>query len=463
MFNKFFSTTLMKIFPRIFSLTLALLLLSCFTASCAADPVGHGQGEMKAAGKVTDESRKMVDIVDAREIDKNKEIVDSEKNVDVKENSLPEKEHDSEQNKEAKRAKVPESKKLSLVCTSFPPFDLARSVAGDQAELTMLLKPGAESHTYEPTPQDIKKIAEADLFITVGGENDAWVDHLLDSLGDKKPEIFKLVEAVDTVEEELVEGMEDEEEHEHEHAHEHESSHKIDKDEAKHEANEDDEHEIDEHEAACAVDKDAATHNFDKQEMSHAIDRHDAERASDKHEAEHEIDEHVWTAPQNFSLMAEKLASRLAEMDPEHAERFAENARTTAQQFDKLDKEIRQIVDHAKRKTLIFADRFPLRYFADAYGLDYFAAFSGCSVNTEASPKTVAFLIDKVKEEKIPVVFTIEFSSGKIARAVCEATGAKHRTFHSCHNISADELARGETTLNLMEKNLEVLKEALND
>lgn len=436
MFNKFFSTTLMKIFPRIFSLTLALLLLSCFTTSCAADPVGHGQGEMKAAGKLTDESKKMLDNVDPNE-------------------------HDSEQNKEAKRAKVPESKKLSLVCTSFPPFDLARSVAGDQAELTMLLKPGAESHTYEPTPQDIKKIAEADLFITVGGENDAWVDHLLDSLGDKKPEIFKLVEAVETVEEELVEGMEDEEEHEH--AHEHESSHKIDKDKAKHEANEDDEHEIDEHEAACAVDKDAATHDFDKQEMSHAIDRHDAVRASDRHEAEHEIDEHVWTAPQNFSLMAEKLASRLAEMDPEHAEGFAENARTTAQQFDKLDKEIRQIVDHAKRKTLIFADRFPLRYFADAYGLDYFAAFSGCSVNTEASPKTVAFLIDKVKEEKIPVVFTIEFSSGKIARAVCEATGAKHRTFHSCHNISADELARGETTLSLMEKNLEVLKEALND
>lgn len=350
MFNKFFSTTLMKIFPRIFSLTLVLLLLSCMTASCAA-------------GSVT---------------------------------------------------KVPESKKLSLVCTSFPPFDLARSVAGDQAELTVLLKPGAESHTYEPTPQDIKKIAEADLFITVGGENDAWVDHLLDSLGDKKPEIFKLVEAVDTVEEELVEGMEAEDEHEHEH----ESSHKIDKDKAKHEANEDD---------------------------------------------EHEIDEHVWTAPQNFSLMAEKLASRLAEMDPEHAEGFAENARATAQQFDKLDKEIRQIVDHAKRKTLIFADRFPLRYFADAYGLDYFAAFSGCSVNTEASPKTVAFLIDKVKEEKIPVVFSIEFSSGQMADAVCEATGAKHRTFHSCHNISADELARGETTLSLMEKNLEVLKEALND
>ena len=389
MFNKFFSTTLMKIFPRIFFLTLALLLLSCFTASCAADPVGHGQGEMKAAGKLTDESKKMVDNVDPNE-------------------------HDSEQNKEAKRAKVPESKKLSLVCTSFPPFDLARSVAGDQAELTMLLKPGAESHTYEPTPQDIKKIAEADLFITVGGENDAWVEHLLDSLGDKKPEIFKLVEAVDTVEEKLVEGMEAEDEHEHEH----ESSHKIDKDEAKHEANEDD---------------------------------------------EHEIDEHVWTAPKNFSLMAEKLASRLAEMDPEHAERFAENARTTAQQFGKLDKEIRQIVDHAKRKTLIFADRFPLRYFADAYGLDYFAAFSGCSVNTEASPKTVAFLIDKVKEEKIPVVFSIEFSSGQMADAVCEATGAKHRTFHSCHNISADELARGETTLSLMEKNLEFLKEALND
>lgn len=434
MFNKFFSTTLMKIFPRIFSLTLALLLLSCFTASCAADPVGHGQGEMKAAGKLTDESKKMVDNDDPNE-------------------------HDSEQNKEAKRAKVPESKKLSLVCTSFPPFDLARSVAGDQAELTMLLKPGAESHTYEPTPQDIKKIAEADLFITVGGENDAWVDHLLDSLGDKKPEIFKLVEAVDTVEEELVEGMEAEDEHEHEH----ESSHKIDKDKAKHEANEDDEHEIDEHEAACAVDKDAATHDFDKQEMSHAIDRHDAVRASDRHEAEHEIDEHVWTAPKNFSLMAEKLASSLAEMDQEHAERFAENARTTAQQFDKLDKEIRQIVDHAKRKTLIFADRFPLRYFADAYGLDYFAAFSGCSVNTEASPKTVAFLIDKVKEEKNPVVFSIEFSSGQMADAVCEATGAKHRTFHSCHNISADELTRGETTLSLMEKNLEVLKEALND
>ena len=202
MFNKFFSTTLMKIFPRIFSLTLVLLLLSCMTASCAAGSV----------------------------------------------------------------AKVPESKKLSLVCTSFPPFDLARSVAGDQAELTMLLKPGAESHTYEPTPQDIKKIAEADLFITVGGENDAWVDHLLESLGDKKPEIFKLVEAVDTVEEEQVEGMETEEEHAHD------SSQEIDKEEVGHET--------------------------DKREAEPAIDKGETANEHD----EHEIDEHVWTAPKNFSL-----------------------------------------------------------------------------------------------------------------------------------------------------------------
>ena len=181
-----------------------------------------------------------------------------------------------------------------------------------------------------------------------------------------------------------------------------------------------------------------------------------------EHEHEEEPDEHVWTSPANAILIAEKIATLLKEKDPANAASYEENSVAYVKQLNALDESFRNVVSSGTRKTVLFGDRFPFRYFADAYGLTYYAAFSGCSTETEASAATVAFLVNKIKEEKLPVVFTIEFSNGKIADSVCDATGAKKLTLHSCHNVSADELANGATYLSIMQKNVETLREALN-
>lgn len=297
------------------------------------------------------------------------------------------------------KSKITESEnKLNIVTTIFPQYDFARQVAGKHAEVNMLLKPGAESHSFEPTPQDIKKIQNADIFIYTGGENDTWVEDILSSMGDKKPETIKLLDCVPTVTEEIVDGME----HEHD------------------------------------------------------------EKGEDKHDHEEEIDEHVWTSPKNAILIVEKIEKVLSDKDKKNSKEYLDNSVAYINKLKTLDNKFKEIAKSGKRKTILFGDRFPFRYFADDYGLKYFAAFSGCSTESEASAATVAFLTNKVKEEQIPVVFTIEFSNGKIADSICDATGAKKLTLHSCHNVSADEFASGVSYLSIMEQNLEPLKEALN-
>lgn len=297
------------------------------------------------------------------------------------------------------KSKIAESEnKLNIVTTIFPQYDFARQVAGKHAEVSMLLKPGAESHSFEPTPQDIKKIQNADIFIYTGGENDTWVEDILSSMGDKKPETIKLLDCVPTVAEEIVDGME----HEHD------------------------------------------------------------EKGEDKHDHEEEIDEHVWTSPKNAILIVEKIEKVLSDKDKENSKEYLDNSVAYINKLKTLDNKFKEIAKSGKRKTILFGDRFPFRYFADDYGLKYFAAFSGCSTESEASAATVAFLTNKVKKEQIPVVFTIEFSNGKIADSICDATGAKKLTLHSCHNVSADEFASGVSYLSIMEQNLEPLKEALN-
>lgn len=294
------------------------------------------------------------------------------------------------------------SAKPVIVATIYPQYDFARAVAGDDAEVSMLMKPGAEVHSYEPTPKDIKKMQKADLFIYTGGENDVWIEKMLSNNG-KMPRTLKLLDLVDTVEEELVEGMtEEEEEHEHEHGH-----------------DEDEEEEV-------------------------------------------EIDEHVWTSPLNAIKITQAICDELCAIDGAHAAAYKKNASAYIAQLQNLHEQFASIVKNTKRKVFVFGDRFPLRYFADAYGLSYYAAFPGCATDVEASAATIKFLINKVKQEKIPVVFTIEFSNGKIADTICEATGAKKMEFHCCHNVSADDLKKGETYVSIMTRNVSALKAALN-
>ncbi|MDR0410647.1 MAG: zinc ABC transporter substrate-binding protein, partial [Treponema sp.] len=179
------------------------------------------------------------------------------------------------------------------------------------------------------------------------------------------------------------------------------------------------------------------------------------------HGEEAAYDEHVWTSPKNAQRIVRVIADALCEADAEDAAFFRQNAQTYIARLAELDKEFQSVVNAAKRKTIVFGDRFPFRYFADAYGLTYFAAFPGCSTETEPSAATVAFLIDKIKAEKIPVVFHIELSNERMADAIVEETGAKKQLLHAAHNISKRDFDNGVTFLEIQKANVPRLKEAL--
>ena len=180
--------------------------------------------------------------------------------------------------------------------------------------------------------------------------------------------------------------------------------------------------------------------------------------------AEHEeADEHVWTSPVKAAQITEAIAQKMAQIDPANADYYLANAGDYEAQILDLDEQFRQIAEHAERSTLVFGDRFPIRYFAEEYGLDYYAAFPGCSSESEPSASTLAFLIDKVRKEQIPVVFSIEFSNGNIARAICESTDAVQRTFYSCHNVTKEQMLGGATYVSMMRENLDVIREALGE
>ena len=311
-------------------------------------------------------------------------------------------------------------KKLRVVTTIFPQYDFVRQIAGDNVSLTMLLKPGEETHSYEPTPQDIIAIQNADLFIYVGGENDEWVEDILESPEMEDVKRLRLVDCVGNIlAEEHVEGMKEERGHSHE----------------------------------------------DEEEESHDEEEHflhSAEETEEEHnEHVHTMDEHVWTSPGNAIDIVEHITEELCSLDSEHGQTYKDNAEAYETQLKELDTAFRDVVENAKNHTLLFGDRFPFRYFAAEYGLDYYAAFSGCASDTEPSAATMAFLINKVKEEHIPVVLKMELSNDNIANAIAEACDVPVKVFYSSHNISAKQFEAGVTYLDLMKENVETLKEAL--
>lgn len=314
------------------------------------------------------------------------------------------------------------SKKIKVVATIFPVYDFLREIGGDKIDLTMLMTPGAETHSYEPTPKDMKTVSNANFFAYVGGDSDEWVDKILDGNKNDKMKVVTLMDCVKTVDEEHVEGMEEE----HDHDHDEDVDGKDDSDKDKDEHDEHDEHDHD----------------------------HDGD--------EPEQDEHVWTSPKNAIEIVKKLTSELSKVDPDNANYYKENSKNYIKKLEDLDKKFEDVVKNGKRKEIIFGDRFPFRYFVDRYGLKYYAAFPGCSTDTEASASTVAFLTNKVKEDKIPVIFHIELSNNKIAKSIAEATGAKMLQLNAVHNVTKEDFEKGETYLSLMEKNLKPLEEALN-
>lgn len=317
-----------------------------------------------------------------------------------------------------KPSSAPESdrSKLKVVTTIFPEYDWVREILGDQAdhvELTMLLDNGVDLHSFQPTADDMVAISNCDLFVYTGGESDAWVKDALANVSNPNLVTLNLMEVLgDGVKEEVVlEGMQETD-----------HGHQTDEDQEFHGAHE------------------------------------------EEHQEETDNDEHIWLSLKHAAVLCRSLADTLSKIDPDHQTTYAEHAASYIQKLTELDARYRQAVDAAPRRTLLFADRFPFRYLADDYGLTCYAAFSGCSAETEASFETVAFLSGKVDELSLPYVLTIEGTTHGVAETVVRNTAAKNQgilVLDSMQSVTAADLASGTSYLAVMERNLETLKTAL--
>lgn len=334
--------------------------------------------------------------------------------------------------------------RLKIVTSLFPYYDMARAVIGDVKgiDLKMIVTPGQDSHSFEPTPSDVIQMENADVLIYNGGSLETWIDTLLDSLNNKNQIQMKMMDYVDVLNEEIVEGMDTRfEEHDHD-----EHSHKEDnhnKENHKEDSHSEENHKEDNHSEDSS--NDSEFHNEDSEE---------------EHE---ETDEHIWTSPVNEIIMTEKICETLSKALPEEKENFQKNAESYISQLKELDNEFRTIVENAKINEIIFADKFPLQYFAKEYGLKYYAAFPGCGSDMEPSAKTIGFLVDKIKEDNIKAVFYLELSSHIVADAIETDTGAKPLQFNSCHNITQKQFDSGVTYVDLMKENVNNLKIALGE
>ena len=282
-----------------------------------------------------------------------------------------------------------DSGKLKIISTVFPPYDLARQIAGDNAEISILLPPGSEIHNYEPSAKDMIAIRNCDIFLYIGGENEQWAEKLINSNDTENVTAVKLIDYVPAL-------SEDEDEHDHDHDH------------------------------------------------------------------EHETDEHIWTSPKNAQLMLSAVYDAICKVDPSDKQTYTKNKDAYAKQLSDLDNAYRSAVDNAKNKTIVLADKFPFRYLAHEYGLEFSAAFAACSDESEPGVSTMIKLTKTIKENNIPAVYYLEFSSTKIADTLCDETGATKLMLHSCHNVSKQDIENNVSYVDLMKQNLENLKVALN-
>ena len=289
--------------------------------------------------------------------------------------------------------------RLKVMATLFPYYDFVRQIAGDAVELELFVPAGTNTHSYEPTPRDMIGLQEADLVIYNGGHMESWMDAVLEA-SQLTGKAVRMMDYVEPLEEQIVEGMEHDE---HDHAHE-----------------------------------------------SHSEEGHVSE-----------YDEHIWTSPPNAIILAQAICDELCALDPDNEALFRKNRSAYQEDLQLLDESFEEVVEGARNRIMIVGDRFSLRYFAHAYGLDYRAAFSGCSEDSEPSVRTVAYLIDKVREYGIPVVYHLELGSTRIADTIAEETGARVLEFHSCHNVTEEEWKAGVTYLELMQRNVESLREGL--
>ena len=320
--------------------------------------------------------------------------------------------------------KTPAKKKISIVATIYPQYDWLKNVLGDRLDsvnLKLLIKNGTDLHSYKPSAQDIAAIASADMVVYVGGESDEWIEKALKATPKEGRVQVNLMEALgDRVkEEEVVEGME------HEHHHEHGEVHE------------------------------------DHDHHEHAEEHEDGHH----HHEEAENDEHIWLSLKNAEILVRALADAIAKVDSTNATEYHMNAALYVAKISALDAQYRAATDSASFKTILFGDRFPFRYLVDDYGIKYFAAFVGCSAESEASFETVTFLAGKMDTLALPAIFTIDGSNGKIARAILDASKKSKETpvltLNSMQSVTDAQMQSGTDYLSIMQSNLEVLKKAI--
>lgn len=308
--------------------------------------------------------------------------------------------------KEPVQQEAKQDTRLSVTTTLFPYYDFVRQIAGDKVKLRLIIPSGMDSHSFEPTPADILAIQNSDLFLYNGGEMEQWADEILSSVEHPGLRSAAMMDFVDVVEEEFVEGME---------------------------------------------------------ELLNGIeDKHGHEHGSEEHTPgqvhEVENDEHIWTSPVMAMEIVRVIGKLLAEEDPEHSAFYQENTEKYLSELEALHHKFLDIMAVRKQDMIIVGDKFPFRYFADTYHLSYRAAFSGCGGEAEPSARTIAYLIEQVREKNLKAVFYLELSSHRVAEIIGEETGATPLLFHSCHNVTRKEFDEGITYLQLMEQNVRNLR-----
>lgn len=305
------------------------------------------------------------------------------------------------------RSQGSEERKLRITATIFPIYDWVMNILGENAsdaDVVMLLNSGTDLHSYQPTADDIMKISTSDVFIYIGGESDEWVEDALSTAANKNMIVLNLLDILgdDAKEEELVEGMQ-ETEHDHEHEEEHEQE-------------------------------------------------------------EGEYDEHIWLSLRNAEVLVNSISKVLQSADQEHAADYEKNTAAYVDQLNELDQKYKDAVSASSYDTLLFGDRFPFRYLTTDYGLSYYAAFAGCSAETEASFETVVFLAKKMDELDLHAIIALESSDQKLAETIIRNTESKDQkvlVMDSMQSATLKDAANGITYLSIMEKNLEILRQAL--
>ena len=300
--------------------------------------------------------------------------------------------------------------KITITSTIFPLYDVTKTIIGDNSEkfnLNILLKSGLDLHNFQPSVMDIDTISNSHMFIYIGGESDErWVDRVIDTANNTNLISINLMEELSDIvkTEELKEGMMDEEEHE-----------------------------------------------------------EDIDEIEKEHEDE-EFDEHIWLSLPNIKRVSKVILDKICSLDSNNTMKYIENYNNFIDSINELNKEYIDTVNNSINKVLLFGDRFPFRYLVDDYGLDYYAAFKGCSAETEASFETIAFLTEKLNELNLDNVIVLEGSDKKIAETIISNSNNKNRkilSLNSMQSVNSNDIKNGVTYIKIMKENLKVIKEAL--